>query len=421
MNNGIFGFPKKKIPVQFFDTFLLNTNDAVRVDEFTVAGTYNKIQIPANANYLTILAYGGGAGGGGGGAQFPGTTPTGMGGGGGGGTALVRFDLRNFPQHKQLNYAKGNFYITVVVGAGGAGGAGSRIQAGGASSASGGNTTVNLTNSAGTSIMRLAVAGGGSGVFGGAGQRTGVGGFHQNGGMFTGPSNSTALSGNYPRGQDGSGNAGWNSGGFRFPKQWSASNPNDIPLHPYICGGGGAGGVVNTDAVSQQAGGAGGLGYFFYEPFRAADGGTGAGADATLEDIVFAGVGGNGGYSATPTQAINAFNGGAGIRGGGGGGGGGIVMNTFSLTATLSTGTGYVILTGGTTGTLSIGNTFTKLGGAGSFAAGATILSIDGATALTMSQNHSVAGSITFQRLGTYSSGSGGVGGAGYCLLIWDE
>jgi hypothetical protein len=148
--------------------------------------------------------------------------------------------------------------------------------------------------------------------------------------------------------QDGGITAGWAAGGARFPTQFSTTNPTNIPLHPYSCGGGASGGVVNTDGTTQAAGGAGGTGFFYYEPYLGTDGGTGAGRDATLSDVVFGGCGGGGGYSATVAQAINAYNGGAGIRGGGGGGGGGIIMSaspgTYSSGAGGAGGAGYCLL-----------------------------------------------------------------------------
>lgn len=422
MNNGLFGFPNQKNKPSFFDCWVLNIKDAVRVDEFTVAGTYSKIQIPANANYLTILMYAGGGGGQGGGAVLTNSSAVASGGagGGGGGTALVRYNLKDFPG---LGWAAQEIftrplYLTVVVGAGGAGGAAVRAPGGLNGAVNGGASTVTLTNSAGTSLMRLAYAQGGGGGFGSPGQRPGAGGMGMNLGWGAAQTHSGTV-----RGQGGSIVPGWNSGGARFPLTFNVNSPTDIPFHPYVCGGGGAGGVINTDGTSQQTGGAGGAGYFYYEGFKNADGGTtDGGQNATLEDIVFAGVGGNGGYSATVAQTRNAFVGGNGIYGGAAGGGGGIYLDVARLTATLASGTAFVALTFGDTTGLTLGQTLLKESGVGAFAAGATISAISGATSFTMSVNHLTAGSINFySRLGTYASGTGGVGGAGYCLLIWNE
>ena len=422
MNNGLFGFPNKKREANFFDCWILNTKDAVRVDEFTVAGTYNKVQVPANAKYLTILLYAAGGGGQGGAAVLTNSVSVASGGagGGGGGTALVRYNLQDFPgpnQAAQELFTK-PLYLVVTIGAGGAGGAAIRAPGASNSASSGGASSVSLTNSTGTVLMRLAFAQPGTGAFGSPGQRNGAGGQGMNFGMGV-----AQTFGSTVRGQAGSGVPGWNSGGFRFPMTFNTSAPADIPLHPYVCGGGGAGGVINTDGTSQQTGGAGGAGYFYYEGFKNADGGTtDGGQNATIEDVVFGGVGGNGGYSAIVSQARNAFVGGNGIYGGGGGGGGGIYLDTPRLTATLATGTAFVALTFGDTTGLTLGQTLLKESGVGAFAAGATISAISGATSFTMSINHLTAGSINFySRLGTYASGTGGVGGAGYCLLIWNE
>jgi hypothetical protein len=409
MNNGFYSFPGfKEVRNTFFDCFLVNKNNYRHFDEFTVAGTYNKVQIPSSCSYLTILLYGGG-----GGAQGGGTSLTGLGeaagggaGGGGGGTALVRIDFRDLPFDTIASSTnlRPPYYLSVTVGTAGAGGAGRNTYSiSGNSGTSGGTSSVLLTNSAGTTIMRLATAGGGGAGFGNPGQRPGAGGFSQNTGVT---------------GQTGSIVPGWNSGGARFPVTYSS--PNTPPNHPYICGGGGSGGVINTDNTSQQNGGSGGTGFYFYEAFRGTDGGTGDGSSATEQDIVFAGAGGNGGASATVAQAKNGHIGGNGIRGGGGGGGGGCVLNRSRLAATLATGTAVVTLTTGNTTNLVAGDTMIKISGAGTFGSPSTILTVDSSTQLTMSANHTVAGSIFFYKVGTYSSGAGGAGGAGYCLLLWE-
>jgi loricrin len=335
VNNGIFGFPRSGTSVPGINCWMIDTRDAIRVDEFEGSGTtqrtFNRISPPGGANVLTILAYGGGGGGQGGGAQLAGTVVQGGGAGGGGGTALVSYNLNLIPHAvRQKPYV-----LQVLCGGGGSTGAGRNTAGGGVSGGDGGNTSVNLTNSADTVLMRLAFANGGSGGSGTSGQRNGHGGSGMNMGMLSYRGTGTL---NYPRGQPGGGTPGWNSGGFRFPAQFDANHPSYIPLHPYICGGGGSGGVVNTDGTSRQAGGAGGTGFFYYEPYRAADGGTGDGADATVSDIVFGGVGGNGGYSAVVADARAAWRGGNGFRGGGGGGGGGIVLN--AATGTYSSGVG---------------------------------------------------------------------------------
>jgi hypothetical protein len=317
---------------------MLNTSNAIRVDEYTASGTYRRISPPGGANYLTILAFGGGGGGQGGGARNTAVETTGGGGGGGGGTALVSFDLRYFPNQFVLRKP---MVLEVIVGAGGAGGAGRNTAGLGNGGSTGGTTSVNLTLTNDTNLMRLAWAAGGLPGSGSGGQRNGVGG---EGMMMGGLSRNTSLG---IRGQDGGGTPGWSSGGFRFPRQWSTSS-YDIPSIPYICGGGGSGGVINADGVSRQTGGSGGTGYFWYEAYLGADGGTGAGRDATLYDMIFAGCGGGGGYSAVIADNANAFNGGNGIRGGGGGGGGGIYMSaspgTYSSGAGGTGGTGYCML-----------------------------------------------------------------------------
>lgn len=341
MNNGIFGFPKQRSNNLGVEAWLLDTRNAIRVDEYTVAGTYSRISAPCGANYLTILAYGGGGGGQGGEARLAGTVAGGGGGGGGGGTALVSVNLKLLPDYFRIQ----QYVLRVVVGAGGAGGAARNTTGAGNGGTDGGSTSVTITTGGDTVIGRLAFAQLGKAGSGSPGQRNGVGGAGQNMGMMSYSGSGTL---NYHRGQTGGLTAGWASGGARFPVQFDIVNPTNIPLHPYICGGGGSGGVVNTDGTSQAAGGSGGTGFYFYEPLRAADGGTGAGADATLSDIVFAGVGGNGGYSAIVSQAVNAYNGGAGIRGGGGGGGGGIIMSaspgTYSSGAGGAGGAGYCLL-----------------------------------------------------------------------------
>lgn len=266
---------------------------------------------------------------------------SGGGGGGGGGTALVTYNLNAIPPQVRAK----PYVFEVVVGAGGAGGSGRNTAGDGNGGSQGGLTSVNITTSNDVRVMRLAFAQGGGGGTGSPGQRNGYGGAGMNMGM-----QSWNGSGNlqYVRAASGGGTAGWSSGGFRFPEQWDQNSPGRIPLHPYICSGGGSGGVVNTDGTSRQAGGAGGLGFFFVDDYRASDGGTGTGADATLADIRFAGVGGNGGYSAIVSEAIPGYNGGAGIRGGGGGGGGGVVLNaatgTYSSGAGGAGGAGYCLL-----------------------------------------------------------------------------
>lgn len=343
MNNGIFGFPATRFGSLAQTVPLLNTRTAIRVDEYATAGTYTRQTAPGGANYLTILLYGGGGGGQGGAAQLAGTVPAGGGGGGGGGTAFVSYSLRDLPT-SITQY--GPFVLRVTVGAGGGGGAARNTTGGGNGGSSGGNSAVYFTTgNDSTILMNAAFVNGGNAGSGSSGQRNGTGGK----GMLMGATSEYVanLTGGV-RGQDGGGTPSWSSGGFRFPRQWSNTQNWDIPNHPYICGGGGCGGVVNTDGTSQQAGGAGGYGYFYANDYRAADGGTGTGADATLGDIIFAGVGGNGGYSATVAQAINAYNGGAGIRGGGGGGGGGLVIsaspNTYSSGAGGAGGAGYCLL-----------------------------------------------------------------------------
>jgi hypothetical protein len=339
VNPGFFSFPNRQISNPAQRLWMLDASDAIRVDEYTAAGTYNGITAPSGANILTILAYGGGGGGMGGGAQTSTLAVGGGGGGGGGGTALLSMDLRDFPTHPAIRRP---LTFQVAVGSGGAGGAGRNTTGSGNSGSSGNATSVNLTNSAGTVIMRLAFAGGGTGAFGSGGQRNGTGGWS----TFQGGIQGTGATGGM-RGQDGGGNPGWNSGGFRFPRQWSVG-AYDIPTHPYICGGGGCGATINTDGLSRQQGGSGGTGYFWYEPYLESEGGTGAGRDGRLDDIVFAGVGGGGGYATIVSDNANAFNGGNGIRGGGGGGGGAIYMSaspgTYSSGAGGTGGTGYCLL-----------------------------------------------------------------------------
>lgn len=333
MNSGLNAFPNGWIGRDAVNQQTIDESNAILKQEFTVAGTYNNITPPSSARGVTILAYGGGGGGQGGGAQLSGTEVTGGGGGGGGGSFLASYRLTAFPQAFQP------FNFQVVVGAGGAGGAGRNTAGNGNGGSNGGISTVFLTNSARTTQVRLAYAYGGVAGFGSGGQRNGAGGMLYPFGLV--------LSSSPCSSQAGGGTSGWNSGGFRFPSAWSANN--FIPLTVYTCGGGGSGGVVNSNGTSQQAGGAGGYGFWHVDSiYRAADGGTGDGADANIEEVIFGGVGGNGGYSAIVANARAGFRGGNGIRGGGGGGGGGVVLDaatgTYASGAGGAGGAGYVML-----------------------------------------------------------------------------
>ena len=78
-----------------------------------------------------------------------------------------------------------------------------------------------------------------------------------------------------------------------------------------------------------------------------------------------------------------------------------IQRSTTGMQATLTLGTSAVTLTSGSTANLLLGQALTITSGTGSFGTNAYILSITSSTEFTMSSNHSIAGSVTFQQVTT--------------------
>lgn len=174
----------------------------------------------------------------------------------------------------------------------------------------------------------------------------------------------------------------------------------------------GVGGAGKSDASDGGAGGSsslgnqtssGGGGAVFFTRGGNSGSGNAGGAFASSKGGVDAGGGGGGAASGATGGAGNSSTG-----TGGNGGSGVAVVTEFS--AILSTGTNTVTLTSGDTNRILTGVTLTKVSGAGSFGAGATVSSITNNDTFVMSGNHASAGEIFFSVTRTY--GGGGYGGS---------